>query len=468
MTHWSAAPLSFDPFHQMERRVFEEEKQKFTYLSPLIPSSDKEHAIADLSQTYRGVMSSIQAASPLTKLSGSGFIGLTSLSYIGMGIASMVEAKECIRHYELLGDKESSLLSKIQLLQNGFLAAASFMLAPSRGISAVQDMIQTARHTVVSLSSSLSLATTVFSLAGSVLFSFYYLFKMVEEGKQLFQWIQGRKMREELIFSSNPELLIVAYLKEEVKNINLKEEDYQTLAIHQGNQWMKQNRALLQKKYEGKDPFLLFLDDNPHFIDQIVGKSPLKLTKEGNLLRLGEHLVLEHVREKCEKKWRIQLGDQAVDALKKKEIKNFQDLISVKVPLTLFLRVILPTVGLAVTLITACMTSGIGLAIVFIIWAAVGLISITLEDGKALQERLKSKEVSPYDPLFILFSGVLSAVSIGGLLALTILSGGALPCIGGLILTSGWLLLNVREVWLMKKRRENLEQKQEGVLRPSS
>ncbi|MGR3973281.1 MAG: hypothetical protein QRY72_01700 [Candidatus Rhabdochlamydia sp.] len=452
----SSSSIYFDPFQQMNINVVKSEpKEKITYTSvPLIPSSDKEHVVADVSQAYRATLSGMQALFPLDKFLGSDFVGLTTLSYIGIGFANMMQAQKDLAHHTAFKDSSSTITSKIQLVQSGFLSIASLATAPGRGMKGIIDMIGAVRHSTVALSTSLSLAISIFSIAGTLFFSLYYLLKMVEEGKKMFHWIQGKSLREQLLLASNPHQIFLDEVKKEMRGCAFTSKDYQALAISQGNLWIQNTASFSQTFKQSQTPFLLLLDSDPQLIDRLLGQPPFQLTKEGNLLRLGEHLMREHSRQKCEAKWRVQLGSQTVDALKNQDMTTFYSHLQGATILPAFLRFLIPTIGVGVTIATAFMTGGVALAIIFAVWAVTAILSIALEDGKLLHHRLLSSQTTSHDVRFIAFAMTLSVIATSALLTLTILSGGALCCLGGTLIALGWLALNAREAWLLKQQRD--------------
>lgn len=416
-----------------------------------LPSANKEYTFDDASYSLRAFNDGIHAVSPgFSGLQGGSFVGLTTISYAGIGAAQVYNNYKKSVRAEKIGDQEGARLAKLEAAENVFLTAGSVVIIPLRGISMAQDIFQAVKHTPLTLTPATSLTQSVFSWASVVLFGIFYAIKGIKSGWALVNWYQGRSWRQELLESDNPVKSLMGQLQKRVQAIDLKPEELKKLALDAGVRWL--GKVAEEAKKNGielnfQDPALAFehyIQRHPEMIENLLGRCPIRLTPKEELIRLGRYLAIQNECAKFEAECQRKLGSKAVEALKTQDTSQIKEALSANEGVILAIKVALAVVGFAALIAATLFTGGLGLGIVLGLYGLGGLISIYLEDWGALKEHLEKGELRKRDRLFIYFSTILSFLAMIGLVTISVISGGALIYLGGLILTSAWLIINLR------------------------
>lgn len=424
-----------------------------------LPSANTVPAIDDVSQALRAFNDSHELSSnPFPGMQGrSSFAGLTTPIFAVIGAALGYDCYKKSSYSERIGDREGAQLAKLQAVESVSLAAGSTAIAPLRGISMVQDIARAATRVPFVLNSATTTAQSVFSWASSILYIIFYVLNGVRYGWKLANWCQGRSWRQELLASDDPIKMLMNQLQQRVRGLNVSSEEYKKLALDAGARWLervakeaKQNG----KKLEFKDPrvaFERYIQLHPEVIESLLGKCPVELTWEGELVRLGQYLAIQNECAKFEADCERKLGSKTVEALKTQDTAKVKEALTSKEGMYLAVKIGLAVIGLVTSVTALVLTGGVGLAVMLVLYGIGALIAIYLEDWGALKEQLETTELSKKDRFFIYFSTCLSVLAVGGLIASAVLSGGATAYLAALILTSAWLIINLRSMVVVWK-----------------
>jgi hypothetical protein len=248
------------------------------------------------------------------------------------------------------------------------------------------------------------------------------------------------------------------------KASSFTKEECMEMALQEGAKWLEK----LEKEVEEfpwdpteesrRDHAYLLFRDNPEFMlaEMGVPKGYDQKTAEGRIASFGRFVGQKRLAAKIESDLKRQLGPEAFEAFNKEnpDVAVFTKALTSAnwsewgVRWKTVAKIVL-AVACAVGVIAGTVFSGgLALGIPLLILGAAGLLWIVLTDGTAFMNQWNSGEVSKRDKFLVYFSIALSVIALATLIAFTVLSGGAILYIAGVIFATAWLMINARALYV--------------------
>jgi hypothetical protein len=171
---------------------------------------------------------------------------------------------------------------------------------------------------------------------------------------------------------------------------------------------------------------------------------------EGRIIRFGVFIAEKRLRAKVEKDLEIALGPDALTAVKKNDndalVKALQsaDWSHWGIRWQTTIQIALAVVGAAAAVAGIVLTGGIPLGVLLLLCGIGGVICIIISDGSLFKSQWEIGEVRKSDKFLVCFSLVMSVVAVVGLIVLSAATGGLPLYLASLILSTAWLVVNVR------------------------
>jgi hypothetical protein len=357
--------------------------------------------------------------------------------------------------------------AQAQIVQNLFLSAGSTGLSVLRFFAVVQEVSHLLKDPIVFSSAALT-AQTVTSWISGACFTLYYAIYSWRLCKTLIGLGNGSGLREELLRGSNP-------LKALEKEVDLRMyaeeshtmEEFKDIALTEGAAWLEK----LEKEAESRDetvPWKPTLESRKDYARQLFLNRPEwmmgqmgvtanfgELGPQGKLVRFGRFIAAQRLCAKIENDFERLLGSEAVEAAKKNDPVEFKKALESanwshwgpqwKTVLKLGLAIVAASALITGTILTG----GIPLGILLLLFGVSGIIWIILSDGSLFKSAWESGDVRKRDKFLVYLSVALSIAAIGGLITMSVLSGGVPLYLASLVLATSWLVVNGRAMFCM-------------------
>lgn len=423
-----------------------------------LPSAKVYDAVADASLALRTLPVGLKGIMGIeVPHSGSPLTGLTSLLYSVIGWARARDSYKQAKELSKMGDDFNASLARAQVVGSGSIAAGSGFLAVVRIVHIIEEFLH---FTVpsVSLPAALTTAKLAASIISTVLYLVFYLIYIVGQAIVLKKLSNGDALREKLLGSPDPVKALREHIDVEMFRLgNFSKDECIEMALQEGERWLKK----LEK--EVKDPswepnsdsrrehayHLMYNHPEYMMAEMGVTEDFARAAPEEKIRRFGLYIGRKRLAAKIENDLKNELGSDAIKAFNQKPADFTEALSSADWgkwgPRTkAVLKIGLAVASAAAMIVATIGTGGLAVAIPLVVLGVVGLVWLVAGgDGAAFIEQLRSGEVSKRDKILILLSTVLSLIALGALIALTVLSGGAVIYIAGVVFALGWLTINV-------------------------
>lgn len=424
-----------------------------------VPSASLVDAIGDASLTLRTAPLALsQMVGESLDNGAAPLVGFTSVLGCVTGVGRARDSLRQMRDYERIGDTTGAHFARAQIVENSFLVGGSAGLAGVRIFGAIQVLCQLLSEPIV-LSPAWATVQAVSSWISTALFSIFYLLFAGRQVATLIGLSKGDEFREKLLQSSDQIQALKDHIDIEMFNGSAFTEDECTeMALQEGANWLKK----LEKKGEEfpweptdesrrEHALALFLS-HPEFmmaeIDKPYGFD--RLSPEGKMIAFGRFVGEKRLCEKIVHDLKRELGPEAVEALVKEDrIALEKGLKSARwsewgIRWKTVLKIGLAVASMAALIAGVIVTGGLALSIALLVLGVVGLLWIVFFDGTSFKAQWASEKVGKWDKFVVGLSVVLSAVSLGALITLTVLSGGAPLFIAGVIFAAAWMVVTLR------------------------
>jgi hypothetical protein len=423
-----------------------------------LPSAKVYDAVADASLALRTLPVGLSDIfGNAVQYSGAPLIGLTSLLYCVIGWARARDSYKRSEQLSEIGDDFNASLARAQVVANGSIAISSGFLAIARILGIIEEFCHFSTHSIA-----LPAAVTTVKLAATIISSFFYLvFNLIYIAGQavaLKKLSDGNALREQLLGSKDPVKALSNHIDAEMFRLGgFTKEECIEMALQEGERWLeKLEKEMEEPSWEQssesrKEHAYLLMYNNPQYMMAEMGVTEAfaKADPEERIRCFGRYIGLKRLAAKIENDLKLELGSEAMETFHQKPA-DFKKILSSAHwnewgPRTKAVLKIVLTVASSAALIAGTIgTGGLALAIPVVVLGVVGLLWIAFGgDGAALLTQLTSGQISKRDKILIILSTVLSAIALGSLLALTILSGGAIIYIAGVVFAIGWLAINI-------------------------
>lgn len=187
--------------------------------------------------------------------------------------------------------------------------------------------------------------------------------------------------------------------------------------------------------------------DKPYGFDQL---KPM-----GKVIAFGRFIGEKRLAAKIGNDLKRQLGPEAFEAFIKGDRAEFEKgLKSARwsewgVRWKTVLKIGLAIASAAAMIAGVVCTGGLALSVVLLVLGVIGLLWIVFFDGAAFKAQWESGKVGKWDKFVVGLSVVLSAISLGALIAFTVLSGGAPLFVAGVIFAATWMVITLRTGYKM-------------------
>lgn len=400
-------------------------------------SIDKETVFADLSVLFR---SGSEAWGH--KVPGHAALSLTTISYLPISLVNMYNQSKKQAHNETIGDTRGAQLARAEVVDSGFLAAGTATMVPLCGMSLAETATESVKTAGFLLAHHvLTIISTAFSAVSCAISS-------LRHGFNIFSWVKGRVWRAELSTSKDPAGDVAKKMLQKVwgRCAEMQVDDYKKLAYEAGKKWM-------QKVGSTAPDFETFLQGSPGAIDELIGPFPLPLTLEGQIIRFGKFMAVQNSYEAFMAKCSRRLGGKITKALKtddeKKVQKAFQN--SYKEVGSMTFQCALAIVGFAVLIAAEVLSGGVAVHVAYGLEAVGAFIMVCTQAPHELKEQWANETFRKRDKPVIYTTLFLSIVSLISLIVLSIVSGGGVFYIMGLILAIAWVIMNLRAAWQLRQ-----------------
>jgi|GEM_PF-2566810 len=426
-----------------------------------LPSAKVYDAVADASLALRTLPVGLQGIMGIeVSHSGSPLTGLTSLLYSVIGWARARDSYKQAKEFSKMGDDFNASLARAQVVGSGSIAAGSGFLAVVRIIHIIEEFIHFTTPSV-SLPAALTTAKLAASILSTLLYLVFYCIYIAGQAIVLKNLSNGDALREKLLGSPDPVKALREHIDVEMFRLGtFSKEECIEMALQEGERWLKK----LEK--EVKDPswepnsdsrrehayHLMY--NHPEYMMAEMGITGdfAKAAPEEKIRRFGLYIGRKRLAAKIENDLKGALGSEAIKAFNAFNQKpaDFTEALSSADwgkwgPRTkAVLKIVLAVASAAAMIVATIGTGGLAVAIPLVVLGVVGLVWLVAGgDGAAFIAQLRSGEISKRDKILILLSTVLSVIALGALIALTVLSGGALIYIAGVVFALGWLTINM-------------------------
>jgi len=417
-----------------------------------IPSANYFHAIADSSTFGRNAVQNLGGASAL---------GETSALYGPIGVFWARDNWQQMKEQTRIGDQTGAAIEMRKFLENGSLAIGSFAIEGTRAIGIASEVGEVI-HSTTKLSSFVMGLQTFFNWFSGVFFAIYYLLYSYRIAEGLVNLGKGGDLREELLQAKDPIAAFRKKIELEISHLSsLPVSQREAIAIEEGALWLE--KVAKAAKKEGKEvnwdlsdkSFVrAFLLANPEYMQNRMGQQPEYMKQYGTneLACFGKFMAEERLKAKLEVGYGRLLGADAIEAFKMGDREKFTELLQSPSWKKDVIKLTLALVGLAATIVGTVLTGGVGLAVVLTLYGISGLVWILLCDGQAFKDQWESGELKKRDKWILIASVALSVIAFGGLIAMSVFSGGAPIYLCALILTTAWLITNARALYSLYQR----------------
>lgn len=425
-----------------------------------LPSANLYDAVGDVALALRTTpvaISSFVGAS--WDNGGASLVGLTSLLYGMIGIGRARDSYRQMQDCQRIGDATGARLAGAQIAENSFVVGGSVALLAVRTFSAVQTFFQLIKEPLV-LSGALVMLQSVATWLSVALYTVFYLIFSGRQVAGLVGLSNGNALREKLLSSSDPVQELREIIDEEMyRSSDFTADECTEMALQEGATWLeKLEKKVKDFPWEPTDESRrahvcrLFLD-HPEYLMAEMGM-PIgfeKMSPEGRLIRFGSYVGEKRLAAALVNELKRQLGTEAVEVFNQENPDRAAFEKALKsahwsewgVRWKMVLKLGLAVVSAAAMILGTLATGGLAVAIPLLILGVAGLVWIFLADGKAFLSQWFTGEVRKWDKFLVGFSVALSLISLGVLIAFTVLSGGAPLYIAGLIFAIGWLIINI-------------------------
>lgn len=397
-------------------------------------------------------------------------IGFSAVLGCVVGIGRALDGWKQIKGYEKIGDQAGANLARALIVENSSLAGGSAFLTALRVMGAVQEFFKLTNNPLT-LSPAMATLQTALSWISAALFSVMFL---IFAGRQVFGLVglsKGNDLREKLLNSKDPIEELRKYIDSKMfKGSDFTGDECREMALQEGAIWLekleKEGREVPWEKTEEsrrKHALVLFLND-PEFMMSEMGKPAEfdRLTPIKRLVRFGRYIGQKRLSAKITNDLKWQLGSEAMEIFntEKPDRATFEKALKSAhwsewgVRWKTVLKIGLAVVCTAALILGTMGTGGLALAIPLLLLGVGGVLWIALFDGASFKSQWESGEISKKDKILVALSTLVSVISLGFLIAGTVLTGGAILYVAGMIFALTWLVINARACYLMA---DNLE-----------
>ncbi len=428
------------------------------------PFADCLHAPADISLFLRNFSDGIgMLSSHNLSIGGSPLVGLTSVLYAGIGPLWVYDSYKNMKACERNGDAEGSATARAQILENISLSIASAALTIQRGFGIVQELFFHFKDVMV-LPTAATAVLAVASWFSAAFFTIYYAMYSWRLCQVLRGLSKGDALREKILGSKNPLSAFNREVNERMYNekAGKTEKDYTKIALEEGALWLEKLEK--EAKIRGKNvPWEPTLESRKEHAEKLFLKYPQWMMGEmgktinwdhydarGKITRFGEFVATKRLREKIENDLRRALGPDALEATKKndpvvlKTALESADWSHWGIRWKTVIKIALAMIGTAAIVTGTVMMGGIPLGVLLLLFGIGGIVWILVNDGAVFKSQWESGDVRKRDKFLIYFSFALSVLAIGGLIALSVMTGGLPIYIASIVLATAWLTVNTR------------------------
>lgn len=433
-----------------------------------MPTANYFHAIADASLFLRSFPDAISMLSTrVMSVGGAPLVGFTSILYTAIGLGWAYDSYKEMKACEKIGDIEGANRARVQIVRNLFLSLGSAWLAVLRFFAVVQEVSQLLKDPIV-FSTAAMTAQKAASWISGVSFAIFYAINSWRLCKTLIDLSNGSALREKILQSDN---LLKAF-EEEVDERMYNEgsytcEELEEIALEEGAAWLEKleieaktrnekvswNPDLESRKEYARELFLT----HPEWMTGQMGKTVNfdKFSPEGKLVHFGRFMASQRLCAKIENDLERFLGPDVLEAAKKNDPAELKKALEAtnwshwSPQWKTVIKLGLAIVGISALIAGTVLTGGIPLGVLLLLFGVSGIIWIILSDGSLLKSAWESGEIRKRDKFLIYFSMVLSIAAIGGLITLSVMSGGVPLYLASLVLASAWLVANGRAMYSM-------------------
>lgn len=432
-------------------------------VAPVAHSSGYIGAIVDCTALARDLPSGVRTiAGNSAGLGGASFTAMTSLLFAPVSAVEVYESVKEIKHGREIRDKTAVTTAKMKLVERASLAAGSALLLGDRVMGIANEVAGVAHQPIQWSSGALALQACL-NFLSSAMFLIYYTVYGSSLVLKLTRLWKGRELREEL--QAQP--YAIERLKNRVKGQiaqevrTMTEEQLKEMAVDEGSlllkrtargmkkepSWNKSDQARREKAEE-------LLRRAPVLMQQEMGLPPsfLEGVRTDELVRFGMMIAHKRCAAKYENEYNRLLGPEAVEAAKEGNEAKFKELLGSLSWKKDAIKLGLTVIGFVSVILAMALSGGTALGVVLILSGIAGLIWIFLSDGEAFKKQWAEGLVKKRDKWIIVMSVVLSVVSLAGLIALSVASGGVVPFAISIALTSAWFIVNCRAVAALYQR----------------
>jgi len=446
-----------------------------------MPAANYFHAIADASLFLRNFPDAISMLfMKVMSVGGAPLVGFTSILYTAIGLGWAYDSYKQMRASEKIGDTEGAKRACVQIAQNLLLSVGSSGLSVLRFFAVVQEVSQLLKDPIV-LSTAALTAEKAASWISGVSFAIYYAIHVWRLCKIILDLEKGGSLRENLLKNSDP---LKAFEKEVDRRMytegSYTGEELEEIALEEGAAWLEKleketKTAPWSSDLEGRKEYAreLFLN-HPEWMTGQMGETAhfKQLGPEGKLIHFGRFIAQQRLCAKIENDLERLLGTDALEAAKKndpaalKKALEATNWTSWGAQWKTILKLGLAIVGVSALIAGTILTGGIPLGVLLLLFGISGIIWIVLSDGSLFKSAWESGETRKRDKFLIYLSTALSIAAIGGLITLSVLSGGVPLYLASLVLASAWLVVNGRAMFsLIDSQRRCWEYQKQPTLK---